>query len=149
MSAGVEKISHLSNRTKQWSKTSLFAYLCSRSPIGVTMTRNNDPYEIWTTGNKEYNDKYMCCFFTIWNLKIALKYKYGRVVLFRTSVYFVISKLILLFSYFFHAPSIIFANVYFYIVRSMFPFLCNWPQSKASVVKGTLMQIWKSFISKY
>ena len=100
------------------------------------MRRNNDPYKtMWKTGNKEYNDKYMCCFFTIWSLKIALKYKYGRVVLFRTSVYFVISKLILLFSYSFHAPCIILANVYFYIVRSMFPFLFNRPQSKAVSLK--------------
>ena len=122
MSAGVEKISHLSNRTKQWSKTSLFAYLCSRSPIGVTMTRNNDPYEIWTTGNKEYNDKYMCCFFTIWNLKIALKYKYGRVVLFRISVYFVISKLILLFSYFFMHQALYLPTFIFTLYVPCFPF---------------------------
>ena len=64
----------------------------------------------------------------------AIAYKCGRVVLSRTSVYFVISKLILLFSYSFHVPCIILSNVYFYIVRSMFPFLFNRSQSKASVV---------------
>ena len=64
----------------------------------------------------------------------AITYKCGRVVLSRTSVYFVISKLILLFSYSFHVPCIIPSNVYFYIVRSMFPFLFNRSQPKASVV---------------
>ena len=60
----------------------------------------------------------------------------GRAVQSRTSVYFVISKLILLSSssFFFHVPCIILSNVYFYIVRSMFPFLFNRSQSKASVV---------------
>ena len=77
---------------------------------------------------KEYNEKYICWFF------IATTYKCGRVVLFRTSVYFAMSKLILLFSYSFHVPCIILCNVYFYIVRSMFPFLFNWSQPKASVV---------------
>ena len=53
----------------------------------------------------------------------------------RASVYFVISKLILLFSYSFHVPCIILSNVSFYIVlRSMFPFPFNRSQSKASVV---------------
>ena len=52
----------------------------------------------------------------------AITYKCGRVVLTRTSVYFVISKLILLFPYSFHVPCIILSNVYFYIVCFMFPF---------------------------
>ena len=47
-------------------------------------------------------------------------------------IYFGISKLILLFSYYFHVPRIILANVY--IVLSIFPFLFNWSKSKASVV---------------
>ena len=136
MWAGVENISHLSNRNKtKWSKRNLFAYLCSyKSPKGVTMTGNNNIYKkIWKNGKKEYNEKYICCFFTIWNLKTPITYKCGRVVLFLTSVYFAISKLILLFSYSFHVKCIILSNIYFYIVRSMFPFLLNWSQSKASV----------------
>ena len=52
-------------------------------------------------------------------------YKRGRVVLSRTFVYFVISKVVLLFSYSFHVPCIILSNVYFYIAGSMFPFLFN------------------------
>ena len=36
---------------------------------------------------------------------------------------------------FFHVPSIILSNVYFYTARSMFPFIFNWSQSKASVIK--------------
>ena len=36
-------------------------------------------------------------FFTIWNLKSAITHKCGRVILPRTSVYFTISKFILLF----------------------------------------------------
>ena len=128
-----EKISHLSNRneTKKWSKTNLFASLCSyKSSIRVTVTGNNNVYKkILKNGNKEYNEKCICCFFTIWNLKSAITYKCGRIVLSRTSVYFAISKLILLFSYSFHVPYIIPSNVYFYIVRSMFPFLFNRSQS--------------------
>ena len=79
-----------------------FAYLCSyKSPKGVTMTGNNNVYKTKSkNGNKEYNEKYICCFFTIWNLKSAVTYNCGRVVLFLTSVYFAISKLMLLFSYF-------------------------------------------------
>ena len=64
----------------------------------------------------------------------AITYKCGRVVLFRSYVDSVISKLILLFSYSFHVPYIILSNVYCYIVLSMFPFLFNRSQSKASVV---------------
>ena len=64
----------------------------------------------------------------------VITYKSGRVVLSRTFVYFVISKLILLFSYSFHVLCIILSNVYFYIACSMFPFLFNRSQLKASVV---------------
>ena len=121
-----EKISHLSNRNEtKWSKANLFASLCSyKSSIRVTMAGNNNIYKKILK-----KEKYMCCFFTIWNLKSAITYKCGRIVLSRTSVYFAISKLILLFSYSFHVPYIIPSNVYFYIVRSMFPFLFNRPQS--------------------
>ena len=75
--------------------TNLFAYLCSyKSPKGVTMTGNNNVYKtIWKNRNKGYNKKCICCFFTIWNLKSAIAYKCGQVVLFFTSVYFAISKL--------------------------------------------------------
>ena len=44
-------------------------------------------------------------------------------MLFVTSVYYSINKIIQLFSYSFHVPCIILSNVYFYIVRSLFPFL--------------------------
>ena len=132
-----EKISHLSNRNEtKWSKTNLFAYLCSyKSSIRVTMTGNNNVYKtIWKKGNKEWYKKYMCCFFTIWNLKSAITYKRGREELSRTSVCFATSILALLFYYSFHVPFIILFNVYFYIVRSVLPFLFNRSQSKASVV---------------
>ena len=132
-----EKISHLSNRNKtKWSKTNLSACLCFyKSSIRVIMTGNNNVYKtICKNGNKENNKKYICCFFTIWNLKSAITYKCGRVVLSRISVYFSISKLILLFSISYHVPCIILSNVYFYIVRSMFPFLVNRSQLKASIV---------------
>ena len=89
---------------------------------------------IWKNGNKEYNEKYLRCFFTKWNLKSAISYKCGRVVLFLTQVYFSITKLILLFSYCSHVPCIIISKVYYYIVLSMFPFVFNWSQSKASAV---------------
>ena len=136
MWARVEKISHLSDRKRiKWSKTNLFAYLCSyKSPKGVTMTENNNDYKtVWKNGNKEHYEKHICCFFAIENLKSAITYKCGRVVLFLTSVYFAINKL-MLFSYSFHVPSIILTNVYCYILSSMFPFLYNWSRSKPSVV---------------
>ena len=135
--AGVEKMSHLTNRNKtKWSNTNLFPYLCSyKSPKRVNMTGNNDDYKtIKKNGNKKYNEKYICCFFTIWNSKSAITYKCGREVLFPTSVYFAISKLILLFSYSFHVPWIILSNVYFYTVRFMVSFRFKWSQSKASAV---------------
>ena len=121
------------NETKG-SKENLFA--CSyESPKGVTITGNNNVHKtIWKNENKEHNQKYISCFFTIWNLKSAITYKCGWVVLFLASVYFAISKLILLFSYSFHVTCIILSNVYFYMVRSMLPFLFTWSQSKASVV---------------
>ena len=89
---------------------------------------------IWKNGNKEYNEKYLWCFFTKWNLKSAISYKCGRVVLFLTQVYFSITKLILLFSYCSHVPCIIISKVYYYIVLSMFPFVFNWSQSKVQVL---------------
>ena len=109
---GREKISHLFNRNEtKWSKTNLFAYLCCfKSSIRVTMIENNNVYKtIWKNGNKEY-------------------------YIFLTSDYFAISMPILLFSYSFHIPSIILSNVYFYIVRSIFPFLFNRSQSTASII---------------
>ena len=146
--AGVVKNSHLCNRDKtKWSKRNLFAFLCSyKFPKLVTMTRNNNVYKtIWKNRDKEYNEKYICCFFTIWNLKSAITYKCGRVVLLLTSVYFAISKLILLFSYSFHVLCVTHSNVYFYIVRSMFHFLFNWSQSKASVV-NQMSLFFKTFL---
>ena len=114
----------------------LFAYFCCyKCSIQVTMIENNNVYKtIWKNGNREYNEKYICCFFTILNPKRAITYKSGQVVLSHTSAYFAISKPILLFSYSFHIPSIILSNVYFYIVRSMFPFLFNRSQSTASII---------------
>ena len=133
----VEKITHVSGRNEtKLSKTNLFAYLYSyKCPIGVTMTGNNNVYKtIWKNGNKYYNEKYICSFFTIWNPTSPITYKWRRVVLLLTSVYFAISKLILLLSYSFHVPCIRFSKIYFYIVHSIFLFLFNRLQSKASVV---------------
>ena len=123
--AGGEKIRHLSNRKEtKLSKTNLFACLCSyKSSIWVTMTGNNNVYKAMSkNGNREYNEKYICCFFTIWNLKSAITYKCGRVVLSRTSVYFAISKLILLFSYSFHDHAIYFLTFIFTLYVPCFPF---------------------------
>ena len=134
----VEKMSHLSNRNEtKWSKTNLFAYLCSyKSPKGITMTGNGNDFKmLWKNGNKEYNEQYIYCFFTIWNLIIVIIYECGRVVLFVTSVYYAITQLTQLFSYsfMFFSYFIILFNVYFDIVRSRFPLLFNWWQSKSVV----------------
>ena len=60
-----ENKSFINRNVTKWSKTSSFAYQCSyKSSIRVTMTGNNNVYKtIWENGNKEYNEKYMCCFF--------------------------------------------------------------------------------------
>ena len=51
------------------------------------MTGNNNVYKtMWKNGNKDYNEKYICCFLTILNLKSAITYKCGRVGLSGTSV---------------------------------------------------------------
>ena len=108
--AEVEKVSHISIRNEiKWSKTNLFAYLSSnKSPMGVTMTGNNNVYKTtWKNGNKDYNQKYICWFFRIWNLKSTITYKCGRVVLSCTLVFFAIRKVIPLFSCSFHATCII------------------------------------------
>ena len=56
------------------------------------MTGNNNVHKtLWKNGKKEY-EKYICCFFTIRNLKSAITYKCGRVVPFLISVYFAMSK---------------------------------------------------------
>ena len=54
--AGVEKISHLSNRNEtKWSKANLFAYLCYfKSPKGVTMTGNISVYKIQNILKNKY-----------------------------------------------------------------------------------------------
>ena len=135
--AGVEKISHVSNRseTKKIEKKLICISLLLQTSKRSHCDRNSNVYKtIWKNGKKEYNEKYISYFFTIWNLRSTITYKCGRVVLFLTSVYFGISKLILFFWYSFHVSWIIRSNVYFYIVRSMFPFLFNWSQSRASVV---------------
>ena len=125
-----EKISHLSNRNqRKWFKTYLH----------ISVATNLQYASLWQeiiTSIKQYGKTEIKNIMknTYAAFLSAIAYKCGRVVLSRTSVYFVISKLILLFSYSFHVPCIILSNVYFYIVRSMFPFLFNRSQSKASVV---------------
>ena len=99
--------------------------------------------QYWKTEIKNIIKNAYADFFTIWNLKSAIRYKCGWLVLFLTSVYFAISKLILLFSYSFHVKCIILSNIYFYIVRSMFPFLLNWSQSKASVFNQRVIFVLK------
>ena len=65
------------------------------------MTGNNNVYKtIWKSGNEKYNDKYICYFFAMWNLKSRVTDKRGQVVLSRTSLYFAISNLIVPVNYF-------------------------------------------------
>ena len=141
--AGVEKISHLSNgNEKKWSKTNLFAYLCSdKSPKGVTMRGNNNLYKIiWKNRNKECNEKYICCFFTIWNLISAITFKCGRVALFLASVYFAIRKLMLLFSYSFHVPGLYFLTFIFTFYVPCFPFfLIDHNQKQVLLIKWVIL----------
>ena len=78
-------------------------------------------------------------------LKAQLTYKCGRVVPFCTSVYFAISKLVLLFSYSLHVLCVILSKVYFYILHSTFPFLFNPSQSKAGVINQISFRSSKKF----
>ena len=120
---GGEKISHLTGTKQNDSK---------QTYLHISASTNLQYESLWQeiiksikknmqNINKKYNEKDMCCFFTIWNLKGAVTYKYEQVVLSLPSVYFAISKLILLFSHSFHVSCIILSKVYF--TRSMFPFL--------------------------
>ena len=56
---------------KRINKDKFIAYLCFyKSLKGVTMAENNNVYKsIWKNGSKEFNEKYICCFFTIRNFK--------------------------------------------------------------------------------
>ena len=107
------------------------------------MRGNNNVYKtILKNRNKEYNEKHTCCFFTIWDVKSAITSKSGRVMLFLTSVYFAIRKLILLYSHSFHVSCIILFDVYFYIRLSCFPyFLIVHNQKEVLLIK------WVSFFS--
>ena len=95
----------------------------------ITTSKQNGKTEVKNIMKNTYG-----AFFTTWNLKSAVTYKCRQLVLSCKSVYFVISKFILLFSHSFHVPCILLSSLYFYIVRSMFAFLFNWSQSKESVV---------------
>ena len=81
-------------------------------------------------------------------LKAQLTYKCGRVVPFCTSVYFAISKLVLLFSYSLHVLCVILSKVYFYILHSTFPFLFNPSQSKAGVI-NQIFEAQKKFFCSF
>ena len=83
---------------------------------------NNVCKTIWKKRKqRKHNEKYVCCFFKVWNLKSTITYKCGRVVLSHTSAN----------SYSFHLPCTILSNVYFYICTFTFLFLFDWSQSKA------------------
>ena len=106
------------------------------------MIGNNNLYKtIWKNGNEEYNEKHIYCFFTIWNLISAITCKCGRVVLFLTSVYFAISKAILIFSCSFHAPCIILPNNFFFTLYDpCFPyFLIDHNQKQVLLIKRVII----------
>ena len=96
--------------------------ICISLLLQIFNTSHNDRKAIWKNGNKEYNDKYICCFFTIRNLKKTIAYKCKQVVLSHTSVYFDISRLLPLFSYSFHVPCISFLTFIFTLYVPCFPF---------------------------
>ena len=79
-------------------------------------------------------------FSCLWNLKSTITCKCGGVALFLTSVYFVIRKLILLFSYSFHVPCIILSSVYFYMCVLCFPFfLIDHNQKQVLLIKRVIL----------
>ena len=87
------------------------------------MTGNNNGYKtIWKNGSKKYNEKYICYFFTIWNLTSTITCKYEREVVFLTSVYFAISKLIL-FHFLFMYHALYFPTFVFTLYVPCFPFI--------------------------
>ena len=111
------------------------------------MTWNNNVYKtIWKNGIKEYNKKYICCFFTIWNLKNTITYKCGRVVVSCTSAYFAISKLIVLFSHSFHVPCIILLTFISTLYVPCFPFfLIDHNRNQVLLIKESSF-FWRSKI---
>ena len=116
-----EKISHLFKRSESNDPRQTYLHISAPTNLQYESLWKND----MENGNKEYNEKYICCFFIIWNLKNAITYNCGRVVLSRTLIYFAISTFILLIPYSFHVLSIILSKVWFYIVRFTFPFVVN------------------------
>ena len=116
-----EKISHLFKRSESNNPRQTYLHISAPTNLQYKSLWEND----MDNGNKEHNEKCICCFLTIWNLKNAITYKCGRVVLSHTLMYFAISTFILLIPYSFHVLCIILSKVWFYIVRSMFPFVVN------------------------
>ena len=104
------------------------------------MTGNNKVSKtIWKNGNKEYNEKYKCCLFTKWNLKSEIMYKCGQVVLSHASGYFAISKLVLLFSYFFMYHPLYFLTFIFTLHVPCFPlFLIDHSQKQVLLNKRAI-----------
>ena len=124
--SGGEEISHLSNRTKQNDP--------KQTDLHISAPTNLQYESLWQeilTSIKQYGKteiksiikKYTYCFFTIWNLKSAITYKWGLAVLSLALLYFAISKLILSFSYSFHIPRITLSSVYFCMIVPCFPFV--------------------------
>ena len=112
------------------------------------MTGNNNIYQtICKNTNKEYNEKYICCFFSIWNLKCTITYKCGWAVLSHTSVYLPSANP----CYYFHILSIYHA-LYFptFSLRlyvSCFPFfLIDHHGQQVLLIKQAIFFFWSSKI---
>ena len=108
------------------------------------MTGNNNVYKtIWKNGNKEYNEKYICCFITIWNLISAKSHKCGRVVLFLTSVYFAISNAYCYFPILFMYNALYFPTFIFTLYVPFYPFfLIDHNQKRMLLIKWVFF-FWK------
>ena len=116
------------------------------------MTGNSNIFKtIWKNGNKEHDDKYVCCFFMIWNLIFAAKYKFGRLVLFFTSVNYAISQLTLIFFHVIfklHFNVSYFSTFIFTLYIPCFPFFLIDHNQKVLLIKWVTFS-WSSEISHY
>ena len=124
--SGGEEISHLSNRTKQNDPKQTYLHISAPTNLQYESLWQEILTSIKQYGKTEIKSiikKYTYCFFTIWNLKSAITYKWGLAVLSLALLYFAISKLILSFSYSFHIPRITLSSVYFCMIVPCFPFV--------------------------
>ena len=136
-----EKISHLFNITKQNDPRQTYLHISAATNLQYESLWQEIIMSIKQYGKMEIKNimkNTYVAFFTIWNLKRVITYKCGRVVVSHTSLYFAISKLILLFSYSFHVPCIILSNIFALYVPCFTFFLIDHNRQQVLLIKWVI-----------